>query len=83
MKTDTHQMHQPVSAGSQSGGSRRKVADTSERSGFTLVEMLVAVRQLDLKPASGEKKTAPHEKTPSASEALVIEYKKNKATSDR
>ena len=43
MKTDTHQMHQPVSAGSQSGGSRRKVADTSERSGFTLVEMLVAV----------------------------------------
>ncbi len=47
------------------------------------VEMLVAVRQLDLKPASGEKKTAPHEKTPSASEALVIEYKKNKATSDR
>lgn len=49
----------------------------------TAAEMLVAVRQLDLKPASAGKKTAPHEKTPSASGALVIEYKNNEATSER
>ncbi len=43
-------------------------------------EMLVAVRQLDLKPVSSKKKPVPYAKTSTGSEALVIEYKKNEAT---
>ncbi|MFT5323948.1 MAG: hypothetical protein ACI8P0_001803 [Planctomycetaceae bacterium] len=45
-------------------------------------EMLVAVRQLDLRPPSDAKKNASYDETPSSSEALVIEYEANDATTE-
>lgn len=45
-------------------------------------EMLVAMRQLDLRPRTVQKTDAPYDETPSASEALVIEYEKDSAISD-
>jgi len=43
---------------------------------FAAAEMLVAVRQLDLRPPSDAKKNAPYDESPSSSEPLVIEYPK-------
>ena len=45
-------------------------------------EMLVAVRQLDLRPPSDAKKNTLYDETPSSSEALVIEYEPNDAATE-
>lgn len=46
-------------------------------------DMLVAMRQLDLRPASDAKKDALYDETPSSAEALVIEYESNGAATER
>ncbi len=45
-------------------------------------DMLVAMRQLDLRPASDAKKDALYDETPSSAEALVIEYESNGAATE-
>lgn len=45
-------------------------------------EMLLAVRQLDLEPLSGRRKTAPYDEFSGQTEALVIEYGKSGEADD-